>query len=211
MITSYDLILVARSSSDKLKMMTQNCINSAKADNVILIETYEPTEYEGVDNHFFYNGAFNYNHAINLGLEEAKCDIHILANNDLIFHDYKTIGEDMINNGFGSGSAWFKGCSFPQGELVYPGYEIAVYLTGWCIFITKETKKIIGRLDEGVDFWYSDNLYAEQLKRYGIKHGLFCNARVDHLGSQTLNTMPVNMKRYYSIGQLTKYAKRKRV
>jgi hypothetical protein len=186
--------------------MTQDCINSAGADNVILVETGLFHQYTGVDTFIPFQGAFNYNRALNMGLAYAKGDIHILANNDLIFHEgWRSIGSDMVANGFNSGSAWFKGSHFPQGNHVYVGYEIAVHLTGWCIFITKETWMIIDQLDESVDFWYSDNLYADQLKKYGLRHGLFCNVRVDHLGTQTLNIMPMKIKRLYSIGQLAKY------
>jgi len=200
----YDLIIVARSEGSLIQM-TQDCIDSCGADRVILVETGQKTDYRGVDVYLSYYGAFNYNHCLNLGLEYAKGDVHVLANNDLIFHDWKTIGDDMINNGFGSASAWFKGCGFPQGDFIYEGYDIAIHLTGWCLFVTSETIKKIGKLNEGVDFWYSDNVYAEQLKKEGIRHGLFCNARVDHLESKTLNTMSVKIKRQYSIGQLSKY------
>ena len=208
---TYDLIIVSRSANDRLIQMTQNCIDSACADNTILVETGTTVKYSGVDKYVSFEGNFNYNRALNMGLQFANRDIHILANNDLIFHDYRSIGEDMINNGFDSASAWYKGCQFQQGDFVYKGYEIATHVLGWCLFITPYVLYKIGDLDESVDFWYSDNLYADQLKKHGLRHGLFCNVRVDHIGSQTLSTMPMRLKRYYSISQLAKYAKRERV
>lgn len=201
----YDLIIVTRSTTDHLVEMTQACIDSAKADRVIVVETGQVVPYKNIDVYTQFPGKFNYNACLNWGLEFAENDIHILANNDIIFHNYRTIGEDMVRHGFDSASAWYKGCMVPQGDYIYPGYEVGFTLTGWCIFITKETYKKIGLLDEGVDFWYSDNLYAEQLKKHDLRHGLFCNARVDHLTNQTLNTMPLKLKREYSIGQLAKY------
>ena len=209
----YDLIIVARSSTPALIQMTQNCINSAGADNVILVETGDGFNYSGVDKVVDYEGQFNYHRALNMGLEFVKGDVHILANNDIVFHEWKTIGEDMIYNGFDSASAWFNGSRFMQGEYIFEGYNIAEHLLGWCIFITSEGLKKIGRLSEDVDFWYSDNIYAEQLKRARLRHGLFCNVRVDHIGSQTLQTMPIKLKRHYSIDQLVKYnhAKRDRI
>jgi len=211
---TYDLIIVAKSSTPALIQMTQNCIDSAKADNVILVETgTKGTNYSNVDTTIHYEGDFNYNRALNMGLEVTKCDVHILANNDLIFYDWRSIGEDMINNGFDSASAWFTGSRFPQGDFIYEGFAIAEHLTGWLIFITHEALRKIGKLDESVDFWYSDNVYALQLKKHGLRHGLFCNARVDHIGNQTLNTVPLRLKRYFSQGQLAKfnYAQRQRV
>lgn len=202
----YDLIIVARSTSETLIRMTQECIDSAEADRVILVETGTVnTNYQNVNVTIIYDGEFNYNRALNLGLKEAKGDIHILANNDLIFYDYRDIGNSMLLYGFGSGSAWFTGSRFPKGDFIYEGYYIAEHLTGWCLFITAEALNKIGSLNEDVDFWYSDNIYAEQLRKAGIRHGLFCNARVDHLGSKTLKTMPINIQRRYSMGQFTKY------
>ena len=63
----------------------------------------------------------------------------------------------------------------------------------------------IGKLDETVSFWFSDNLYALQLKAEGIKHGLFTNVQVDHIGSQTLNKQHRNIQRYYQIGEMNKF------
>lgn len=210
---TYDLIIVVKSSTPALIQMTQNCIDSAKADNVIVVETDKYHNYSGVNVQRYYEGDFNYNRALNMGLDVAKCDIHILANNDLVFYNWRSIGEDMIYNGFDSASAWFEGSRFPQGDYIYEGFAIAEHLTGWCIFITHKALLKIGKLDESVDFWYSDNLYALQLKKHGLRHGLFCNARVDHIGNQTLNTMPIKVKRYFSHGQLAKYnyAQRQRV
>ena len=202
---TYDLIIVTRSTTDYLRGMTQRCIYSAKADRVIIVETGQTVAYDNIDVYAQFPGKFNYNACLNWGLEFAENDIHILANNDLIFYDYRSIGYHMTENGFASGSAWYKGCQLPQGDFIYEGDDVGNRLTGWCIFITKETFKKIGLLDEGVDFWYSDNLYADQLRKHGLRHGLFCNARVDHIGNQTLNTMPVRVKRDYSVGQLSKY------
>lgn len=203
---TYDLIIIARSTTPRLIQMTQNCINSAGADHVILVETGDNIDYQGVDQWVGYGGPFNYNRALNRGLQYAKGDVHILANNDLIFYEgWRTIGNYMVSYGFDSASAWFKGSKFSQGDFVYKGYEVATHLLGWCLFITKEAMQKIGQLNEGVDFWYSDNVYADQLKQHGLQHGLFCNVRVDHIGSQTLSTMPMKIKRQYSIVQLAKY------
>jgi len=205
---TYDLIIVARSSTERLKQMTQNCINSAggNVSNVVLVETFRPTEYSDVDHYVTYNGPFNYNGALNKGLEKASGDIHILANNDLIFYEgWHRIGEDMRDNGFDSASAWYTGSHFPFGDYIYPGFGIAVHLTGWCLFITREAHEKIGKLSEEVDFWYSDNAYAFQLKEHGLRHGIFCNVRVDHICNQTLNTMSYRIKRQYSEGQKIKF------
>jgi len=90
-------------------------------------------------------------------------------------------------------------------DFYYLGYDIGVHITGWCLFVTKECIQKIGELDESFEFWYSDNVYADQLIRSGIRHGLYCNVRVDHLTSVTLKTLPPREQRRYSFGAKNKY------
>ena len=208
----YDLIIVARSTSKELVRMTENCINSARQDkvdlHVIVVETTPfPVNYDAQI--VRYTGELNYNRALNLGLKHVKGDIHILANNDIIFHkDWSLIGESMIVNEFPSASALStdpRQRGFDRGDWIYPGYEIGIHLTGWCIFVTKELIAKIGKFDESFDFWYSDNVYANQLIAAGIIHGLFCNVQVDHITSVTLRTLTLREQRRYSQDASHKY------
>jgi hypothetical protein len=208
---TYDLIIVAKTSPDLIQM-TQNCINSALLEcsdiNVILVESGLPYRYENVNKHIQYNGVFNYNRALNLGLKYVKGDIYILANNDLVFKEgWSKIGELMQLNDYHSASA----ISGPeQGDILYEGYEIGRFLNGWCIFIDRFCLDKIGQLDETCVFWYSDNLYACQIQAAGIKHVLFCNCRVDHITSQTLVKQSPRIQRLYQTGELTKFKIRQR-
>ena len=213
---SYDLIIVSKSISQQLIDITTNCINSARQDcelNVIVVETSGmKVKYDA--NVMYYQGLFNYNRALNYGLLYAKSDVHILANNDLIFHQgWSEVGDLMKVNGFDSASVLsndIRQRGFERGDYIYEGFNIGVHLTGWCLFVTKEAIQKIGKLDETYDFWYSDNVYADQLKAHGLRHGLFCNIQVDHLGSKTLKTLPYREQRRYSVNQKY-YAERKRV
>lgn len=208
---SYDLIIVSKSISKELVNITTNCINSARQDcdlNVIVVETGGmKVNYEA--NVMYYQGPFNYNRALNYGLLYAKGDVHILANNDLIFHKgWSKIGDQMKEYGFDSASALSndqRQRSFKHEDCIYEGYNIGTHLTGWCIFVTKEAIQKIGKLDESMEFWYSDNVYADQLKAHGLHHGLFCNIQVDHLGSKTLKTLPYRDQRKYSVNAKAKY------
>lgn len=208
---TYDLIIVTKTSPELIQM-TQNCIDSALADtkdiNVILVESGLPCKYDNVDKFIEYNGVFNYNRALNLGLKHTKGDIYILANNDLIFKpSWSKIGELMQLNGYHSASA----ISGPeQGDILYEGYEIGRFLNGWCIFLDKFCLDKIGQLDETCVFWYSDNLYGYQIQAAGIKHVLFCNCRVDHITSQTLRKQPSHVQRLYQTGEITKFKIRQR-
>lgn len=212
---TYDLIIVTQSKGDLIQV-TQNCIDSARKDNadlnIIIVETGQPFKYQWVTKIIDYNGEFNYNRALNLGLKYAKGDIRILANNDLIFHEgWSKIGELMQLNDYHSASVLSQAVNgFQRGDFIFEGYEIGKHLTGWCIFMDKYCQDKIGKLDEAVAFWYSDNLYAAQIKAAGIRHGLFCNIQVDHLTSLTLAKQPSSVQRMYQIGEKGKYIQRLR-
>jgi hypothetical protein len=207
---TYDLIIVSQ-SMPVLIPITQQCIDSARQDgvklNIIVIETGQPYKYN-VDRIIEYNGEFNYNRALNIGLKHAKNEIHILANNDIIFHPgWSVIGDCMKTNGYHSASVVEGKQKFKRG-FIYDSYHIGEGMNGWCIFIDDYVIEKIGKLDETMKFWFSDNLYAMQLQSAGIKHGLFTNVQVDHLESRTLKRLPVRDQRRYQIGELHKFNQR---
>lgn len=208
-LMKYDLIIVSQSKGELIEM-TKNCIASARADaadlNVIIVETAEIQKYDA-EKIIKYDGEFCYNRALNIGLQHAKGDVHILANNDIIFYaGWSQIGPLMESNGYHSASVLSQDPKgFKRGEYVYEGYEIGRHVAGWCLFMDSFCRDQIGKLDESVNFWYSDNLYALQLAKAGIRHGLFCNLRVDHITSRTLIKQPPAIRHKYQGGQASKY------
>jgi glycosyltransferase involved in cell wall biosynthesis len=211
---TYDLIIVSQSSPAMIPV-TQQCIDSARQDvadlNIIVVETGQPYKYN-VDKIVEYNGVFCYNRALNIGLKYAIGDIHILANNDIIFHQgWSQIGELMQLNGYHSASAISSGHKgFEKGDIIYEGYDIGKHLTGWCIFLDKYCLEQIGQLDETCSFWYSDDIYALQLKKAGVAHGLFCNIQVDHITSRTLVKQSLSLQRKFQMGEVYKFNQRKK-
>ena len=214
----YDLIIVSKSTPE-LKKFTLQTITTARQDkadlNVIIVETSgKKVDYPGAEI-VMYKGQFNYNRALNLGLAKAKGDIHILANSDLVFcKGWSQIGQQMKINGFDSASALSEDrrqSAFKRGDWIYPGYEIGIHLTGWCIFVTKECIKKLGSLDETFEFWYSDNVYADQLQANNLRHGLFCNVQVNHVTSVTVRTAPAADQRRYTREATTRYSKLKKL
>ena len=191
----YDLIMVAASRDAALQKITQEAIDSCLADkvdvNVILVETFKEFPYSNVNKTIFFNGEFNYNHCLNLGLKYRTGDIQIMANNDIIFEKgWSKIGHIMIDNGYLSASA-LSGHAlqrvFPRGDVAYEGYDISRYVSGWCLFAQSKVFELIGKLDETFVFWFSDNAYIEQLKKAKIKNYLICNCTVNHYISKTLS------------------------
>ena len=210
---TYDLIIVAKSSDPQLIAMTQQTIDTARADGadmrVIVVETGPYHKYRDCDVSVFYKDDFCYNHALNLGLLEAKGDIHLLANNDLVFRPgWSKVGDIMKDNNCHSASMLSQDMRqrhFERGEFLYEGYNVGSHLTGWLILLDDYCLSKIGKLDESFKFWYSDDVYALQLRAAGVKHYLVCNCQVDHITSQTLIKQPNHKKRAYQTGEYNKF------
>ena len=213
----YDLIIVARSSDQQLIEMTKQTINTARADGadmrVIIVETGPRYEYD-VDVIIMYTEDFCYNHALNIGLREAKGEIHLLANNDLVFREgWSKVGDIMKDNNCHSASVLSQDMRqrhFERGDVLYEGYGVGSHITGWLILLDDYCLSKIGKLDESFKFWYSDDVYALQLKEAGVKHYLICNCQVDHITSQTLIKQPNHKKRAYQTGEYNKFMNIKR-
>ena len=175
---------------ESLRMLNPNI-----SFNVILIETNKHAKDEG----FLYrdinvitpSSEFNYNHFLNIGLNQCSADYILIINNDLIFseHSIETMLNIMKNNSIKSASPiepnWPKHKDFLHSSKPIEGYETGKELAGWCILLSKEVINTIGKFDENFKFWYQDNDYAENLKKHNIKHYLIPTARVYHVLSQS--------------------------
>lgn len=218
-----DVILVAYSKSQFHRNLTEKALETLllSEDNIkinpIVVETYKNSEPFKNALTIQWNGLkFNYNACLNWAIGFCKSKYIALCNNDLEF--YKNWATNLIwamRDEYLSASPYSRtsGLKYPEGNHFYTGYEIGQILCGWCLFVKKELFNIIGKLDETVDFWYSDNLYAEQLKKSKIKHILVCNSIVNHVnsGSLTINTEPLERKSKLMHGQQKKYVSRKKI
>ena len=92
-------------------------------------------------------------------------------------------------------------------EQFLKGNIVREQLMGWCIAVDRSIFKKIGKLNEKVEFWYSDNSYGDQLTAAGLTHALCLRSHVYHLhfGSNTLKLLPKDKQNYYMQGQLKNY------
>jgi len=213
---TFDIIIMCCSKTPELIAMTQNTITSLRESefsvkfNVVLIESGEPTAYYGQDAIYLYKGDFNYNRACNLGLSLTNNKYVLLCNNDLEF----TPGfAETINAFFHVGAMSVSPrCKYHHTDqrlktIQLDGYNVGQQIVGWCIGINREILNYIGGFDESVSFWYSDHVYAEQIKRAGIAHYLVPTAIVNHLGSKTLDTLKPDEYFDLTVGQYHNYKK----
>ena len=200
-----DIIILSYTKSTQLYKMTHNCISSLVESeinhtfNIIVVESnknfYE--EYSPYSNCKIVipKEEFNYNKFCNIGLSLCNNDWVVLCNNDLIFHKnwFSVIEEFSNNTAYKSFSPWN---SFEEwhskrmriDQEVFEGYGIGHELCGWCIAVKREIFNTI-TLNERVEFWFSDNVYVDELIKHDIKHVLLRNSIVDHMTSKTLLTM----------------------
>ena len=154
---------------------------------IVIVEQYRYTRpYEGCKM-LYYDFEFNYNRCLNLGFSVCNSQYIAFCNNDLRF------GDDWAKNAIASMGKYGYLSVSPTTKHIFngvrEGYRIAKEVLGWCIIVDRRVMDTIGGFDTPVRFWYSDNVYALQLKKAGIKHALVGNSYVRHFTSTSLRHM----------------------
>ena len=191
-------VIIPSKTNDETAPMLFYCMNTlrlAEDDihfNIIVIESDRDMPLGQNATIKFDLPKFNYNHALNQGIAIAKNEWVILANNDLLFtKNFMTeiINVNELHPEIKSFSPWNAMYSwhqriFPTAEAIMEGYRIGHEMAGWCIVAKRSIFDTIA-LNESVEFWFSDNVYADKLQRYNIRHALVRDSIVNHLVSQT--------------------------
>ncbi len=209
-----DVIILSNAKNESLQKITQQaidtCLNSENQIefNIIVIEQTNAT-YTGATVHYD-NSEFNYNRFLNKGIELGDAPYIALCNNDLVFNPNwcSTLLAAMQKHNLLSACPicpHVQPPRLPLTEEVYFGYRNSHEVSGWCIVVNRDILKIIGKLDEEFPFWFADNIYAEQLKRHNVNHGVVSKSVVEHLGSKTLNTLCKEEKDPITIGLKDKF------
>ena len=185
-----DIIIVSNAFNDKLKEMTCKTMNTCKNSeryidfDFTVIEKQQKVIYsKGTTIH--YDFPFNYNKCLNLGIERTQNEWLCLCNNDLVFT--KGWASELLKYKYKSMCPNWK--ENKSKKILDEGYKIRKHIAGWCLFMHRSVIKKIGGLNEGVRFWYSDHIYADQLRKAKIKHAIILNSYVKHLETQTLSQM----------------------
>lgn len=191
-----DVIIPSKTKEGAIEI-TRNCIESLRDSeqdfkfNVVIVESGGDVCDVGQDSTIMMNCPFNYNKALNLGANSCSADWVVLANNDLIFHKNwfsAIIKANKDHHNIVSFSPWDNNHHNTRMTLdrdIYEGYTVGLEIAGWCIVVKREILKQIS-LGEHVSFWYSDDVYSDELKRHDFRHALIRQSKVDHLVSKTL-------------------------
>jgi hypothetical protein len=204
----FDVIIPSYAKDDTLRQMTaaslETLFTSTASDvirfHAVVMEQNKAVVYDvPTQGHnlitVHYDYPFNYNKVINHGISLTGSHYVIWSNNDVIFHDH--FAEKLLavfNMGYLSVSPY---CPishrkhYDAGDHIYKGNITGKTVPGWCIAAKRSIFDKIGKLNEDVEFFYSDNIYVEQLNKAEITHALVCNSFVTHLdgGSKTFATL----------------------
>ena len=195
---SIDVVILANSCTPKLREITQVAIDSLHASSakhtfsVLVMETHQDCQGRPA---VFYTGAnslpvglpFNFNAAVNQGLQYCKKDYVLVCNNDIIF-GYNFFEAMLAVDGWDSCSAW-NGLDVSRmadlKDKIEEGYDI-LHWGAWAVCFKRATLDKLGKWDESFDFYSQDDDIKFREKKLGLKHVYIGTARIDHLHKKTV-------------------------
>ena len=196
-------VILTRTINHEVFRMTKTCVESllehGQDDATIHITIVESgTEctqelvYPSPWNTIRPDSGFNFHAFLNRGIAAQQADYYLLCNNDLLFHAgwLRELLDAVKVAGLGSASPLSPGLESQERlrknsrSKFKLGYQVAREISGWCLLVSAETLRQIGKLDELFDFYFADYDYALELRRRNIKHALVFDSKVSHLEDQ---------------------------
>lgn len=227
--TSVDVCIISYAKTPELRIITErgiiSLVESEDNDkniqfNIFVVESNTDISYnEYVNTTTIYpDTPFGYNKYLNLAIKQGSSPYVFMANNDLTYE--RGWASEIIRqmNLFPDIMSASPFCPQVQSRTsispeIFDGYQVRKHINGWAIFVKRELFDLIGPLNEEVDFWFSDDIYAEQLKSMHIRHCLVTNSIVNHhdkrLGMTAGNILSEGKINEFTTGQYEKYLKAK--
>jgi len=164
----------------------KNCVNSARehgvaSEDIIVVAdgcgtpVYDVRYIEGKQPFYFARN-------VNLGLKQLAGDDALLVNEDVVF---LSDPRKLIQSEYGILSPSITGqCGnkeqWPQGRTTIQTVEMVCFI---CVFISAETLKTVGLLDERyVGYGFDDDDYCRRARLLGVKLGVDDSVQVEHSG-----------------------------
>lgn len=195
-----DVIIISDAKNENLLNVTKRGLESLLRSsvkntfNIVIIESQKAINYDSYNCYKWDHKIithhpteeFGYNKYLNIGINMTDSPYVALCNSDLIFR--KGWSEQIISvmekyDNIYSASPWCNevhGSNEKHLSQIYPGFEIRKQFCGWCILQKRSLYDIIGPLDEGVRFWFSDNILSDQISLANLQHVLVPASVVNH-------------------------------
>ena len=196
-----DVVIISWARNEELVQVTKDGIISLVENDegvtyhIYVVESNKDIKYEDMEEYqrkwmhtietVYTDETFGYNKYLNIGRRLGNSPYVALCNSDLTYEkNWATnIINEMERHNALSASPWCpqtQGPNTPHLHNVYVGYRVRGELAGWCIVQKRKIYEQIEDLNEGVSFWYSDNIYADEIQARGIKHILVPSSVVNH-------------------------------
>lgn len=217
-----DICIISYAKTKELAEVTRKGVSSllfSENDihfNVFVVESNKAVNYDDMPNTttIYTDEVFGYNKYLNIAVSKGNAPYVFLANNDLTYEKgwaSEIIKQMWMNPSILSASPFCPQIHNPDLKQIpfICGNGVRKQLCGWAIFQKREIYSKIGKLNEGVDFWFSDNIYVDQLIKHNILHGLATNSVVNHhdknLGITGITTLNNTKLDEFTTGQYNKY------
>ncbi len=223
-----DVIIISDAKNESLYEVTRKGLDSLMQSSikntftVVVIESQKDIFYEDYNcekwEHkvitYHPTEEFGYNKYLNIGIKMTSSPYIALCNSDLTFNSGWS--EQMIlamekYDKIYSCSPWCPevlGSNENHIMKIYPGFEIRKHFTGWCILQKRSLYDIIGQIDEGVKFWWSDNILADQIQMANLQHVLVPSSVVHHHSNDigvTIETLTKDSINSFTTGEYNNY------
>jgi GT2 family glycosyltransferase len=196
-------------------VMTQETIQSLHDSEtkhqfrVITVSSVRKNRYINSSGELFIEGPFNYNRALNKGLNYLTNE-WVLISNDDVKYERKWFSNMMKVHANRPDIE----CFSPKVPLLYlryfnghfsghqgdyfESYIVSEAFMGWSIMIKRSALDKILPLDEQFDMYYQDNDFVECLKQQGIKHALVRDSIASHLNTLFIEK-PMDLEKIYKL------------
>lgn len=204
----HTLILISDAITPALQEITQAAITSARQTtvgkdwNILVMErAVGAATYTDANTCHVPSIPFNYNGLVNHAIRQTTSERLIIANNDVVFQDGAIpallLARQLVASPVGTSNS----INPRQHNLTTLefGWMVGRHFAGWCFAIQRAVWAYLGGFNETYPFWCADNAVVEQLKTIGVMPAVLPEARVVHLGSQTLRHLPANQIEEYTV------------
>lgn len=186
------LIIPVYTVNEELVKMTDKCLTSifrTTPPNVelIVVDDGSPIPYKtNVGKLITRTENGGYSKACNSALKEAKGDILIIGNNDLIFHE-NWLNELLfpLNVGYDVATCW----SSDQKEKKIEDRIQSGANFGCLLAIIRKVYETIGGFDEQFHGYFTDDDYHRRVIEAGFRIGKNCNMVIEHEAKATYSTV----------------------
>jgi len=137
---------------------------------------------------------FNYNRFNNIGMRMGKAPWILFTNNDVVFHPNSIVKMLEAHHDrpdveclcpVDPVSSYTPPGFFPENQKVAEGYHVRTTFTGWCFLVKRSIFEKIGAFDENFDYYFADDDFVMELRKFDVRNAAVVDAHVNHLYNAT--------------------------